>query len=372
VCFNFPDGISRRRASFFKINQPIVSEISTNARKEHLFLDIELMQSKSVKRLSVRVAKKQPAFSTFAEDVLSGLSAMPKTLPPRYLYDDAGSQLFEEICELSEYYPTGCEREILQQNINEIARIFNSNACIVELGSGSSVKTELILKTFMQQNGSLEYVPIDISKSILVDSSKKLLRKHRKLHITALAADYHTALDHLRKHWTGRKLILFLGSSIGNFAAEEQIAFLAGIRADMTAGDRLLIGMDLKKDRCVLESAYDDSQGITAKFNINLLNRINRELGGDFNVSAFRHKAFFNESKSRIEMHLQSLEKQTVTIDTLKSEFHFDVDETIHTENSYKFTRQQITDLAFDTGFKVEKFWLDNRKWFSLNLFCPL
>jgi dimethylhistidine N-methyltransferase len=335
-------------------------------------LDIDIAQSRTSNRLKVRTAKKQPAFSSFADDVSTGLSATPKTLPPRYFYDKAGSELFEEICNSPEYYPTDCEREIIDDNMHEIAQAFDSETCIVELGSGSSVKTELILKAFMHLNGRLEYVPIDISKSMLVESSRKLLRKYNKLHITALAADYQTALDHLRQNRTDRKLILFLGSSIGNFTADEQIAFLSGIREDMDESDRLLIGIDLIKDRDILESAYNDSRGITARFNLNLLHRINRELDSDFNLDAFQHQAHLNEKKGRVEMHLRSLEDQTVTIDALYKEFRFTENETIHTENSYKFTRQQILDLAFDSGFTVDTSWYDRKQWFSVNLFHPV
>ena len=281
----------------------------------------------------------------FEKDVIAGLSATPKKLSPKYLYDANGSQLFEEICELPEYYPTRTERVILEEYANEIASCFSDLPVIVELGSGSSVKTKLIIESFLQRFGRLHYVPIDISKSILIESSRKLLNRYKKLRITALASEYIAALDRIRDK-ISNKLIIFLGSSIGNFDAEERIDFLKRVREDMGANDHLLMGMDLIKEKSILEPAYDDASGVTAKFNTNLIKRINRELEGNFEPKHFKHKAFLNEDLGRIEMHLESTVSQKVSINNSENTFTFEKGETIHTENSYKFTKEQLLEIA--------------------------
>lgn len=322
-------------------------------------------------KLSIKESHSDKSVESFAEDVLQGLSSPAKTLPPKYFYDQRGSELFEEICELPEYYPTRTERSILQKYAEQIVLFIKDKFDIVELGSGSSVKTRLILKAFLRQRTPLHYMPIDISKNMLVESSLTLLQKYNGLRITALASDYFTALKMLKKENQAKKLILFLGSSIGNFNDSEQVHFLTQLRSGMDLDDRLLLGMDLMKDESILIPAYDDAQGVTASFNKNILRRMNDELDADFDIDLFKHKVLFNKKYSRIEMHLQSLVGQTVTIGQLNKSFNFARDETIHTENSYKFTKERIRNLAATCGFQIKHAWYDSRNWFSLNLFKP-
>lgn len=335
-------------------------------------MEFHAVASQSTPRLTVKVAQKDKAVSTFAGDVAEGLSQQPKVLHPKYFYDERGSQLFEEICELPEYYPTRTEQQILQEYAEEMAVLVPSDLDLVELGSGSSIKTQLLIEAFLKRQQPLHYIPIDISKSILVESAKALLEEYRHLHITALAADYVTALHTLQQSNANRKLIVFLGSSIGNFGADEQTEFLKQIRETMTLADRFLLGTDLIKDEAILIPAYDDARGVTAAFNKNILQRMNDELGADFDLDLFRHKAVFNREHSRVEMHLESLANQSVSIDALNRSFRFAKGETIHTENSYKFSRERIKKLAAASGFRVSHAWQDDKNWFSLNLLKPI
>jgi dimethylhistidine N-methyltransferase len=300
---------------------------------------------------------------------MQGLSATPKVLHPKYFYDKRGSQLFEAIANLEEYYPTRTEDAILKRYAGDIAERCRPGTKIIELGSGSSVKTRRIIRAFTEKFGKLHYIPIDISLSMLVHSAKALLRKYKALRITAFASEYVTALDYLAEK-VSNKLIVFLGSSIGNFDEVERVDFLRRIRQDMSEGDFLLVGMDLMKERTVLEAAYDDREGVTAEFNKNILQRINKELSGHFDLKRFRHRAFLNEDEQRVEMHLQSLGSQKVAV--LDRHFLFRKGETIHTENSYKFTVPQIQEIARSCGFCVLAAWYDPKRWFSVNLFAPI
>ncbi|MFQ5675284.1 MAG: L-histidine N(alpha)-methyltransferase [bacterium] len=322
-------------------------------------------------RLSVKVSRKDCSSEPFSRDVLVGLSSTPKTLPPKYFYDETGSRLFEDICELPEYYPTRTERAIIRRYAEEISILSQKDCALIELGSGSSAKTRLLIEAFLRRSEKLHYIPVDISKNILVESSKALLQDYEQLRITALASDYLTALRALKRQQIDKKLIAFLGSTIGNFDEKDRLEFLREIRESMNPQDRLLLGADLIKGRDILEPAYDDARGVTAKFNLNLLVRINRELDADFDLDLFRHKAFLNEDLGRIEMHLQSTAKQSVTIDKLGQSFKFARDETIHTENSYKFSKEQIKELARVCGFELKHSWYDENQWFSLNLLKP-
>ncbi len=224
----------------------------------------------------------------------------------------------------------------------------------------------------MRRNEKLHYIPIDISKSILVDSAKAVLEDYPELRITALASDYITALNFLKQQNISKKLIAFLGSTIGNFQEKGRIEFLNQIRAAMNSQDRLLMGIDLIKDKEIIEPAYNDSQGVTAQFNMNMLVRINTELDGNFDLEKFRHKAFLNEEMGRLEMHLESTARQSVRIDKLNRVFDFENGETIYTEDSHKFSREQIKEMAKTSGFEVKHSWYDSQKWFSLNLFKPV
>ena len=320
------------------------------------------------------------ATADLADAVRSGLGHGNKTLPCRFFYDEEGSRIFEQICDLPEYYPTRTEREILSENADELAALFADPTVLVELGSGSSTKTRLVIEAFLRRHGTLRYVPVDISRSILEESALELLARYPALEVTAIAAEYHHGLSKLRTrsfehnstHRFERKLILWLGSSIGNFSPDAAERFLRRVHQSMGAGDRLLVGMDLRKERRVLERAYDDSHGVTARFNKNLLRRINRELGADFDLERFDHRSVWNDDDGRVEMHLQSKDEQVVEIEDLDMQIRFDKGETIHTECSYKYSLEQIEAMGVRSGYRLERQWLDAGERFSVNLFAPI
>lgn len=301
--------------------------------------------------------------SPIAEDVLRGLSMRPRRLPPKLFYDAAGSRLFDQITETPEYYPTRTERAILTEFAGEMVRQAGKNLTLVELGAGSASKTQLLIKALLRRQLRAEFYPVDVSSSALQGALATLNGHFPRLRVAPIVADYTHHLPDLSSI-SGRKLVLFLGSTIGNFEPEEAGAFLGNIRRSLRAGDALLIGFDLIKDAGVLNAAYNDAAGVTALFNKNMLVRINRELGGSFDVDAFEHVALWNRRKSRIEMHLESIYEQTVWIQDLGRGFHFDRGERIHTENSYKFNPASIRRLLRRSGFKLEKSWTDPNGWF--------
>lgn len=303
----------------------------------------------------------------FATDVAAGLTAKPKHLSCRYFYDGEGSRLFAAICELPEYYLTRAETEILQRHARDIAALFPGDVTVIELGSGNSVKTRLLLKALVPGRW-VRYVPIDIWRPVLEESAADLLQRFPALEIVAVAAEYHEGLRHLRSESDRPRLILWLGSNIGNFTREEAAAFLRRIRDTMTPADRMLVGVDLRKDRAVLEAAYDDAAGVTAAFNLNLLARINHELDGNFDLSAFQHRAIYNEELGRIEMYLVSTRAQTVTIGRIGLTARFAAGETIHTENSYKYSLAEIQAVAAAAGLQDERSWQDAAGRFELHL----
>jgi len=307
----------------------------------------------------------------FAAAVGAGLTSVPKRLDCAWLYDERGSELFEAICELPEYYATRAEREILETHARDILDCAPPDLTLVELGSGSSVKTRVLIEELLRQRGRLQYVPIDISRSILESSSRALLEDHAGLEIHGLAMEYQDALHQLRRLFPGPKLVLWLGSTVGNLARPEASVFLRGVRDDLEPGDRFLMGIDLRKDPGALERAYDDAQGVTARFNLNLLARINRELGGHFDLDAFTHEARYDRELGRIEMHLVSQRDQRVTIDGLDLVVDFAERETIHTENSHKYSRREIDELVSAAGFELNGQWLDREERFSLNRLVP-
>jgi dimethylhistidine N-methyltransferase len=287
-----------------------------------------------------------------------------RSIPPKHFYDAAGSALFDRICELPEYYLTRAEHEILTRRADEIAARCPSPLFLAELGSGSATKTRLLIEALLRHQGSLRYVPVDISQTALDESAQALLSDYQGLEITAIASEYGEGLRHLSKDTRLPKLIAWLGSNIGNFARADAHHFVAGIRDAMSADDRLLLGVDLRKDERVLVQAYDDAQGVTARFNKNLLARINRELGGDFDVRRFAHYAFYNAPLGRIEMHLVSLRDQTVNVGDHR--FGFARGESIHTENSYKYSAEEFRALAALGGFAANKLWTDAKGLFAL------
>lgn len=307
--------------------------------------------------------------SSFAEDVAAGLSSRPKSLPCIYFYDYEGSLLFEKICALPEYYLTRAEARILRDHSEEIISHVPRDSTLVELGCGSCVKTQYIIEEFLSKSDRLTYSPIDISRKMLKETSISLLETYDELEVIAVAAEYCEGLKKLGMRGGRPKLVLWLGSSIGNFDMTGAVSFIENMLRSMSPEDRLLIGFDLMKDREVLECAYNDAAGITARFNLNLLRRINRELGGEFDLGSFHHEAVYNESKSRIEMYLVSRRDQDVRIDVLDRSYHFDCGERIHTENSHKFLPETIRTLAEKAGLRLIDQWSDDREYFSLVMF---
>jgi dimethylhistidine N-methyltransferase len=317
--------------------------------------------------------------SAFAQDVSEGLKSSKKKIKPIYLYDEIGSSLFEKICLQKEYYLTQIERIILKSSLHEISKMQkNHDICVLELGSGNSYKTKMVLKFFLSKQKTLYYFPIDVSDSILSSAIHMLSTDMPNLYIKGIASEYIEGIVKVRdfiyskKHVPNKKLLLFLGSSIGNFEPDEAINFLRIIRNTMDRQDILLIGFDLQKNTKTIESAYNDKAGITAKFNLNLLERINRELGGEFNIADFEHLAFYNKNKDRIEMHIVSKINQQVTIRDINETISFKQKETIHTENSYKYTLKQISIIAKNSNFKIKKNFTDEKKWYDLALLTPI
>ena len=330
-------------------------------------LEIPTAQIAEEKFLIHNLVKRDPR-AGLAEDVRRGLSKQPKRFLPKYFYDQLGSQLFEAICLLPEYYLTRAENEILDRYADEIVAAVAGDITLIEMGSGSASKTRLLIEALLRKQAELLFIPVDISASALDSSSRILLQSYPQLRIEAFAADYFAGLAELEKEQRGRTLALFLGSNISNFDPDEALKFLRALRQVLRAGDALLLGADLKKDKSVLEAAYNDALGVTAAFNLNVLARINRELGGTFDLRAFQHRAFYNEAVGRVEIYIESTREQTVAISQLEMEVQFHEGEQIHTENSYKYDLNDIARLAAATGFIHGRTWLDSQERFSSNL----
>ena len=320
------------------------------------------------RRLFIHNLVKRDPLAGLAEDVRNGLAAQPKRFLPKYFYDELGSQLFEAICLLPEYYLTRAENEIFQRYAGEIADSVNGQVTLVEMGSGSASKTRLIIEALLRRQSNLLFMPVDISAYAIESSSRILLQSYPRLNIEAYAADYFAGLAELGKKPRQRTLALFLGSNISNFDQDEALRFLRALRSVLRTGDALLLGADLKKDPAVLEAAYNDSLGVTSAFNLNVLARINRELGGTFDLRAFKHRAFYNEEMGRIEIYIESLADQNVRIEKLDLDVEFAAGELIHTENSYKYDMAGIARLARETGFECSRTWFDSQERFSSNL----
>ena len=305
----------------------------------------------------------QPGAASFLDDVLAGLTAPQKALSPKYFYDTRGCELFEAICGLPEYYPTRTEMAVMRTHAHEMAGGLGSDCLMIEYGCGSGHKTHVLIA----QLRPVAYVPIDIAGEQLKASALRLADEFPQLNIVAVCADYSRPLrlpeiDSMRAR---RRVIYFPGSTIGNFTLPEAGQFLRNVCALAGSGGAMLVGVDLKKDPAVLRAAYNDAQGITAEFNLNLLRRINRELGADFDVSAFRHHAFYNAEIGRIEMHLESLAAQRVTLAGRRIDFRRG--ETIHTENSYKYSVDEFRQLARSSGFEPQAVWTDPRQLFAVH-----
>ena len=301
----------------------------------------------------------------FREDVIAGLSLPQKALPPKYFYDADGNRLFEAICRLKEYYPTRAELALTRGRLEGIVRFArdrgSAGITLVEYGSGESVKSRLLIEALLPS----AYVPVDISEDALRNAAAKLRRRFPWLEIRAVRGDFSRPLKIPMAPGRGRRVVYFPGSTIGNLTPEQARAFLRMTRGQVGPRGAMLVGVDLKKDANVLHAAYNDAKGVTAAFNLNLLARINRELGGDFRLRRFRHYAFYNAALGRIEMHLVSLVPQTVNVGNHR--FAFEAGESIHTENSYKYSIGEFRALARSAGFRGEKVWLDPKGMFSLH-----
>lgn len=308
--------------------------------------------------------------SSTGTDVVKGLTQTPKTLPPRYFYDDRGSDLFEQICELPEYYLTRTETKILQSCASEIAAI--TGACeIVELGSGSSTKTRILLDAYQQQGLPLHYLPIDVSAGMLESSALSLLADYPSLQVYALAGTYELALSQIEPSQLPSRMICFIGSTLGNLNPQECDVFLSQVKAALQVGEYFLLGVDLQKPKHILEAAYNDNQGVTAAFNLNMLEHLNWRFQGNFDTTQFEHWAFYNEVEHQIEMHLKSKRSQTVELHTLKLNVHFEPGETIRTEISRKFSLNSIQQELKAKNLVPQKVWTDENQLFGL-LLCQL
>jgi dimethylhistidine N-methyltransferase len=301
----------------------------------------------------------------FAQDVLTGLSQPRKSLPCKYIYDDIGSDLFCKIMELPEYYLTDCEMNILNTHKSTISQLIGHEHCnLIELGAGDGTKTKILIDHFLENDHDIQYCPVDISESAVTDLSEHLSSHYPRLEINGLITDYFDGLKWLSQQDSSRNVVLFLGSNIGNFSPDETISFLKHLRVSINNGDYLLIGVDLKKDIDIMVRAYNDSQGISEKFNMNILSRINRELGGEFDLDRFRYRSIWDEQCNAIKSYQVSTQDQEVHIRDLNRSFTFYENEPIHTESSHKFTIDQCTKMAEATGFRIVEHFFDERNYF--------
>ena len=303
-----------------------------------------------------------PGTDDLRREVLTGLAARPKAIPPKFFYDQRGSELFDAICDLPEYYQTRTEMGILRDCVTELVEHIGPDCLLVELGSGASRKVRLLLEQ-LRPSG---YLGVDISKDFLLRSTRLLAKDYPWLDVHAACVDFSHTLDVPHCAAYGHKVTFFPGSSIGNFDPEDAVNLLRRIAEMMDRDGQLLIGVDLKKDARILNAAYNDAAGITARFNLNLLNRIRDELDSTIDPDAFEHDAFYDPDQGRIEMHLVSRHSQSVRVeDTV---FEFSEGETIHTENSYKYTIEEFAELAAAAGFRQRRVWTDASRLFSVQL----
>ena len=311
----------------------------------------------------------------FAENVEKGLLDKPKHVSPKFFYDKIGSKLFEEICDQPEYYLNRVEAQILKNSATEIINALDKKAIsVIELGNGNSQKTRILLQPFLANWKTVSYFPIDVSLKMLKKSIRDLSREYPNLRIYGVCSDYVKGLIKInefmktKKNIPDKRLIIFLGSSIGNFDPKGAKAFLHALSKYIRRDDALLIGFDLEKDKSILERAYDDKRGVTSQFNLNVLSRINKELDGNFDLSSFEHKSFYNLREHRIEMHLESKLDQNVRIGGIGKEINFKHGETIHTENSYKYSKPRLYRLVKSAGLQVIANFTDPKQQYSLIL----
>lgn len=304
---------------------------------------------------------------TSGKDVIRGLTGTPKTLPAKYFYDARGSELFEQICELPEYYPTRTEASILREYADEIAKITGSCE-LIELGSGSSTKTRLLLDAYQTQGYSCKYIPIDVSESILKASAVQLEAEYPNLQITGLVGTYDQAIAQFQPTEWPARMVFFLGSSIGNFNQEECDQLLSKISNILGKGDYFLLGIDRQKPIEILEAAYNDSQGVTAAFNLNMLDHLNWRFQGNFDPSLFTHQAIYNQEKTQIEMYLHCQKSHVVHLENLDLTVNWETGDSILTEISRKFDLAQVQKQLESKGLKTIKIYTDTQKWFGLIL----
>ncbi|PZO12018.1 MAG: L-histidine N(alpha)-methyltransferase [Leptolyngbya foveolarum] len=301
------------------------------------------------------------------KDVIAGLSAEQKSLPPKYFYDQRGSELFEQICELPEYYPTRTETAILKEYSGAIAQ--KTGPCeIVELGSGSSTKSRILLNAYQDAGYPLRYLPVDVSDTMLTESAEKLLQEYPAMSIWAIASTYEPALNALPPKQLPARMIAFIGSTIGNLQPAECEAFLENISETLEVGDYFLLGLDLQKETSILESAYNDAQGVTAAFNLNMLRHLNRQFEGNFDLANFAHVASYNSQKKQIEMYLESLTAQTVRLEVLDLTVEFEMGDRILSEISRKFSLEEIANSLSSHRLKVVEIFTDTEQRFGLML----
>lgn len=325
-------------------------------------------QTQTSERFALHRDPHPERLATFNEDVRAGFATRPYALSPKYFYDDLGSSLFEAICRLPEYYLTRIERDLLVTYGREIVAASARPLELVELGSGSALKTKIIIEAVLERQPTLTFHPIDISPDALIESSLGLIAAHDNLHVNAYAGDYFTLLRERRLETRGPVLALYLGSNIGNFVPADAQLLLELLARALRRGDGLLVGYDLKKDAEILEAAYNDATGVTAAFNKNLLGRINRELGGDFDLDTFGFRATYDPARGAVDSFLVSERRQTVRIAAADIVAPFSVGETIHTESSYKFAREDLVELARACGYSERKTFSDAGGRYALTL----
>jgi L-histidine Nalpha-methyltransferase len=309
------------------------------------------------------------AFPAYSDEVLRGLTSRPKRLPCKLFYDDRGSQLFDAITRLPEYYLTRTEFEILREYSGEMVQTAGPPLSLVELGAGTATKTGTLIRALARRQMRVKYFPVDISAGALAHAKERISKQCTNVSIVPMIADFGDGF-HFLSGIPGRKLVLYLGSSVGNFDWKDATAMLRRVREQLSPGDSLLLGTDMVKDARLLVPAYDDARGVTAEFNRNVLARLNRELGADFDLDAFRHLAEWNPVASRIEIYLESTRAQRATLRTLRAAIRFKAGERIHTENSYKYTMDMVERMLCVSGFQLQRTWFDQRNWFGLHLAC--
>jgi len=332
-------------------------------------MELSVKEKPMEPRLNCQKVAPARGVPSLLEDVKEGLLNEPRQLPAKYFYDDHGSQLFDKICETKEYYPTRTEDSLLQDSAEAIIKHCQPEH-LVELGSGTSRKTRRLFDACETHNCQVKYWPFDICEEIVKDASESLQDEYHWLDVNGLVGDYNAGLKHL-PDFAGRSLYVFLGGTIGNFDHKEGVEFLTELRQSMSENDMLLIGADRIKDTEILNAAYNDKQGVTAAFNLNLLNVLNREVEADFDSDKFKHHAFFNQDKSRIEMHLIAKEQQTVKLQALEEEIQFEEGDSILTEISRKFTHTSLQEMLKEAGFILSKHFSPDNNYFSLVLAKP-